>query len=82
MYLTAFSSAMELLAVSNCLSWLLAVSHCLSIPMELLAVFNCLPWSLAFYQCFFQFPGVAAGLSLSPIVSGCLSISLLVPWSC
>ena len=40
--LTVFFSAIELLHVSNCLPWLLAVSHCISSPIELLHVSQCL----------------------------------------
>ena len=73
---------MELLAVSNCLLWLLDVSHCLSGPMKLLHVSNCLVM-------------VAGSLSLSlPVplsyfmlftVIYCCRLSLTVypvPWSC
>ena len=42
---------MELMHVSNCLSWLLAVSHRLSGPMELLHASNCLPWLLVVSHC-------------------------------
>ena len=44
--------------------------------MEFLHVSHCLYWLLAFSHFFFQLPGVAACLSLSRIVAGCLSLTL------
>ena len=38
---TVYASAMELLHVSHCLSWLLAVPHHLSGPIELLHISHC-----------------------------------------
>ena len=60
--LTVPLTAIELLHVSQCLLWLLAVSHCLSGLVEFIHVFYCL----------FRFHGVAACLSLSLVAAGCL----------
>ena len=79
---TVSPSAMDLLHVSLCFQWCLAVSHHLSGYVELLHVFHCL----------FHFHRVAACPSPSLMVAGRLSLSsameLLalsvspVPWSC
>ena len=53
-----------------------------SSSIELMHVSHCLQWLPAFSHCLFQFHGVAACLSLSLIVSGFLSLSVLAPWSC
>ena len=45
--LIVYLSTIELLHVSYCLSWLLTVSHCVSVPMELLHVSHCLLLMLA-----------------------------------
>ena len=67
---------------SSCKS--LTISHgCLlpvalsSSPIELMHISHCLPWMIAVSNCLFKSHGVAAYLSLSPIVSCCLSLSLL-----
>ena len=67
---------MELLHVSHFLICLIAVSCCLPFPIELQYVFHCLLWLLAVYHCLFQFHRVFAYHSQSPIVAGCLSLSL------
>ena len=69
---TVSSSAIEFLHVSLFLLLCLAVSNNLSGYMEFLHVFHCL----------FYFYRVAACPSPSPIVAGCLSLSLPVPWKC
>ena len=55
LYLTESPSAIELLHVSNCLTWLLAVSHCISGLMELLHVSPCLLLLLAVSHCHSKF---------------------------
>ena len=80
--LTASSLSMELLPVFHCLPWLLALSHCSSGPIQILQVFHCLALLLAASHCLFQSYGVAACLSLSPIVAGFLLLSLTVQLSC
>ena len=66
MSLIVSPTAIEFLNVSHCPLWLLAVSHFLFGPMEFLHIFHGL----------FHFHLVAACLSLSPMVSGCLILSL------
>ena len=61
------------LTVSYC-CWL-SFTVCPSV-MELLHASHSLLWLLAVSQCLSQFHGVAACLSGSPIVDGCLSLSL------
>ena len=60
--LTVSTSAMELLHVSQCLPWMLAVSHCLSSLMELLHVSHCLSLLLAVSHYLSHCHGVAACL--------------------
>ena len=62
--LTVCPSALELLHVSNCLLWFMAVSHCLSGPMDLQHISHCLYWFLAVSQC----------LSLAIDFAACLSL--------
>ena len=80
MVVGSLSGPMELLHYSHRLPWLLAVSYCLSGPMELLYVSHCLIWLLAVSNSLSSY-WVAACLSMSLIVSGCLSLSHSVPWS-
>ena len=79
--------SIELLHVSHCHPWLLAVSHRIYGPMELLH-FSHFSWlsltvSLSAMEllhvshCLFRFHRVAVCLVLSPMVAGCLSLSLL-----
>ena len=75
--LTVSSSGIELLHVSHCLPRLLAFSHSLSCPMELLHISHCLSFLLAVSHYLFQLQGVDVCLSLSSMVAGCLSLSLL-----
>ena len=49
--------------------------------MESLHVSHRLPLLLAVSNFLFQFHGVTACLSLSPLAAGCLSLSLQVTWS-
>ena len=81
--LTVFSSAIELLHVSNFLIWLRAVSHCISGPMELLQVCSFLLWqlSLTVSPIAMEFPHVSHCLSLLLAVSLFLTVSM-VPCSC
>ena len=60
---TVCTSAMEFQHISHSLLWLVAVSNYLYGPMELLQVYHCL----------FQFHGVSACLSQSPLFAGFLS---------
>ena len=77
--LTVSSTPMELLAVSHCLPLLLAVSpgH-----MDLLHVSHCQRLLLDVSHRLYQCNGVAACLSLSPVVTGSPLLSLQVLWSC
>ena len=69
------SGCMSLTVSYGC--WLsIAFSHCLSGPMKMLHGFHCHQWLLAVSHCLSQYYGVAACLLLSPIVAGCLSLSL------
>ena len=70
--LTVCPSAMELLPVSHCLLRLLAISNCFSSPMKMLRVSYFLLWLLAISHCSSQRRRVAAYLSLSAMVFGCL----------
>ena len=54
LYIADSPSAVELLHVSNSLTWLLAVSHCISGLMELLHVSPCLLLLLAVSHCHSQ----------------------------
>ena len=76
--LVPWSCYMSLTVSYNC--WLsLTVSPS---AMELLHVCHCLLWLLAdSHSLFDSMHGVAICLSLSLIVSGCLSLCLPVPWS-
>ena len=65
--------SMELLHVSQGLPWMLDVSHCLSGPIKLPHYSHCFWLSITVSQ----LHGVATCLSLSPMVTGCLSLSVL-----
>ena len=84
-----FAGSNSLLLSVTCSCWLpLTISHCcwLSLtvypsPIEWLHVSHCHPLLLDVSYRLYQCHGVAACLSLSPIVTGCLYRSLPVPWS-
>ena len=71
--LTVSLSSMELLHVSHCLPFLLAVSHSHSGHMELVHVFHCLLLFLAVSHCLSQCHGYTACLSLSNMFADYLS---------
>ena len=69
------SCSMELLYVSYCLSWWLPASYSPYSPMELLDVSHRLMWLIAVSYCLSGL--LSSGcLSMSPVVTGCLSLSL------
>ena len=74
--------AMDLQHVSKCLQCLLAVTYYLNGSMELQHVSLYLLLLLVDSHYVSQCQGVAACISLSPIVADCFSLSLPVPWSC
>ena len=76
-----------LLPWSCCLSLTLSFSCWLSLTVsqcviELLHISHFLIWGLAAFHLLSLYHGIAVRLSLSPMYSGFLSLSLLVLWSC